>query len=484
MKLQQKIMVLFITLLFIFLTTGNGFKVLAQTKTNEDLTSMALDLLDEQGSRLDEVERKSQMDRINFTGDYRFQAHKIESDNVGDNSLLYTNRLRFNFGSKMTPKLRFKGRLSMYKAWGDSTGVQVFNGQPNSMNIDGTTTRVPNSDILRVERAFFTWDIKDSPFYISIGRRPSTDGPPLHIRQGTPMGGTPMGTLVDFQFDGITIGCRLEDYLDPVRNIFSFLRRDWAYDSGPEPFLPSNTFRLCYGVGYDAGFGNMPNNGLEDTTMAGFDWDIFHNEDMFIQLMYMQAKDVTDAFNGLMVMPLDPVSGQPNNYISRYSPSVNLGNLTMTGLVFSRHDAFVHYFLSWAQMESDPQENAFNPMFGGLFCDYGETPTSQTGNLLYMGARADLDYFGGMMIGLEYNKGSQYWFNFAHGADDILGSKLATRGSVFELYSIFTLNRWANLRLGWQNYDYQYSGSGWHMGTPQSLDSSAKVISFATNIRF
>ncbi len=108
-----------------------------------------------------------------------------------DNSLMYTTRLRLGIDAKVADNVKFTGRLSMYKTWGDSTGVQVFNGQSNSFNIDGNTTGVPNSDILRVERAYFDWtDIGGSDLYLSIGRRPSTGGPPLHLRDGELRGGS------------------------------------------------------------------------------------------------------------------------------------------------------------------------------------------------------------------------------------------------------------------------------------------------------
>ena len=70
---------------------------------------------------------------------------------------MYTSRLRLNLGADVAENVTFDGRLGMYKVWGDSTAVQVFNGQPTSIGVDGTTVGVPNSDILRVERAYFTW---------------------------------------------------------------------------------------------------------------------------------------------------------------------------------------------------------------------------------------------------------------------------------------------------------------------------------------
>src|SRR5260370_27574831 len=118
----------------------------------------------------------------------------------------------------------------MYKAFGDSTGVQVFDGQPTSLNIDGTTAGVPNSDMLRVERAYFTWNhVGGSNLYLSVGRRPSTDGPPLNFRQDEPRGGTPSGALIDFQFDGITVGDHFNDKM---------------------------VWRAWHGLGCPSGFGN------------------------------------------------------------------------------------------------------------------------------------------------------------------------------------------------------------------------------------
>ena len=62
-----------------------------------------------------------------------------------DTGGLFTNRLRLKFDAKVSDNVSFTGRLSMYKVFGDSTGVQVFNGQPNTLNSDGSTVGVPNS---------------------------------------------------------------------------------------------------------------------------------------------------------------------------------------------------------------------------------------------------------------------------------------------------------------------------------------------------
>ena len=221
--------------------------------------------------------------------------------------------MRLNLDSKINDDLSVSARLSMYRGWGDSTGVQVFDGQPTSMNIDGTTAGVPNGDMLRVERAYFTWNhVGGSKLYLSIGRRPSTEGPPLNFRQDEPRGGTQSGALIDYQFDGITSGYHFSDKM---------------------------VLRVCYGVGYQSGFGNgnilkSPADRLKDTHLIGANLDLYNTEKTLIQATFAHAYDVTDGFNGLLVLPVNPLTGDPVNapVVMRYTPSANLGAINLFGV--------------------------------------------------------------------------------------------------------------------------------------------------------
>ena len=152
---------------------------------------------------------------------------------AANNNAMFTNRLRLNFDTKVSDNVVVAARLTMYKVFGNSTGVQVFDGQPTTLYSDGTTVSVPGSDIVHVERAYFTWNhIADSNFYLSVGRRPSTDGPPLNYSSDEPRGGTPSGTLIDYQFDGATLGYHIGEKM---------------------------TLRACWGVGFTEGYGNGQN---------------------------------------------------------------------------------------------------------------------------------------------------------------------------------------------------------------------------------
>ncbi len=371
-----------------------------------------------------------------------------------DNDILYTNRLRLQMDAKVSDSVDFSGRLSMYKVWGDSTGVQIFNGSPTSINIDGTTASVPNSDILRVERAYFTW--RGPKFYLSIGRRPSTGGVPLNFRNDEPRGGSPLGTLVNFQFDGATFGWHISD---------------------------TSTFRICYGVGFESGWGNaenlkQPADRIKDASFLGLNWDIVNTEDLFIQTTIMRAFDVTDGFAGLVVLPVDPVTGQdvPAPVVLRYTPSATLGDISWASLVAVAHPGAFDVFASLSYMESDPTD--VTTPFGGLFSDPFQTPEKQDGYMYYLGARYNFAN-NKTKIGLEYNYGSEYWFNMAVAEDSLFAPKTSVRGDVWELYLTHRITKNFILKLDYMKYNFDYSGSGWHMGAPQDLDSTP-ILGFAS----
>jgi hypothetical protein len=354
-----------------------------------------------------------------------------------DNGILYTNRVRLKFDAQISENVSFTGRLSMYKVFGDSTGVQVFNGQPTSLNMDGTTAGVPNSDQVRVDRAYFSWNkIGGSKFYLSIGRRPSTEGPPMNYRQDELRAGTPSAALIDYQFDGVTFG----------------------YNASEKTIL-----RLCYGLGYESGFGNgdllkMPQDRLKDVHFLGGNFD---------------------GFNGLMVLPNNPLTGEAVGapIVMRYTPSANLGDINLFGGNLTRRAQAFDLYLSGNISATRP--NGLTTPFGGLLSDPFETPKNRTGYMVLAGVRYNFANDGRTKLGFEFNKGSQYWFNFAQAADDIIAPKTDTRGNVYETYLTHRISDHFLLKADFIKYAYQFSGSGWHVGAPKRLDSTP-ILGFPT----
>jgi hypothetical protein len=372
-----------------------------------------------------------------------------------DNSILYTSRLRLEMNAAVSKDITFAGRLGMYKVWGDSTGVQVFDGSPTTIGWDGSTVGVPNSDILRVERAYFTLsNLGGTPTYLSIGRRPSTGGVPLNFRNDEPRGGTPLGTLIDYQFDGITFGWHINE---------------------------DSTARLCYGVGFESGWGNGeildPSSKLKDAQFLGVNWDIFDTPDMFVQATVARAFDVTDGFNGLVVLPTDPLTGNDVGapIIMRYSPTETIGDIDLASVVLTRHDGPLDWFVTGSYMRSNPT-SATTP-FGGMFADPFQQPEKQSGTMYYLGGRYTFPNQA-TKLGLEYNAGSEYWFNFALAEDDIIAPKTSTRGNVIEAYLTHRISDHFVIKLGYLRYQFDYSGSGWLLGAPKNLQAGIPLLGF------
>jgi DNA-binding protein YbaB len=374
-----------------------------------------------------------------------------------DDDLLRTSRMRLEMKADVDDNVNFYGRLAMYKVWGDSTGVQVFDGQPTAINWDGTQSTYPNSDdSIHVDRAYFTWSrIGGTGGFLSIGRRPSTGGVPINYRNDEPRGGTPMGSLFNYQFDGITAGWHLNDY---------------------------STLRLCYGVGFESGWGNdsalkPAADRIDDAYFYGLVWDIWDTPSMYIHAIAARAEDITDGFPATTIMPFDPITGDELPPVAmRYEPSGTIGNIDLAGFVITRRDGPLDYFLSYGWVQTDPTD--FYSPFGGLMSDPFQQPESESGNMYYAGARWNFSN-NATRIGLEYNHGSKYWFNFALAEDDMVAPKTSTRGDVWEAYLTHRIRDHFIFKLSYIDYSYDYSGSGWLLGAPKNLDNTP-VLGYPT----
>lgn len=407
-----------------------------------------------------------------------------------NNDIMYTTRMRLGMKADVAKNMKFAGRLSMYKNWGDSTGSKVFDSW-NAFTMDGTNGGNTSGDWLRVERAYFDWNnIGGSNFYLSIGRRPSTYGPPNQFRENELRGGTPTGHMVHFNFDGITAGYKL----------------------GEVTGVEGQVVRFCYGQGFESEWGNgtMFNDditsNLDDTHLGGFNIDVFNDGQTFVQATLFRAQDVVDGFKGTIAFPTQyaqlfaptlyaDIQKFPTfNFETRYTPTTVIGNINLAALGFSRvEDNGFTWFgsLGWTQL--DPNGEA--GMFGGMGTDavYEATLSADGSEVFMVPVRAENDdsqdgygVYVGVQIpapmgkfGIEYNYGSEYWTPFTQAQDDLLGSKLATRGHVAEAYYIFEINRNAFIKVGGLYYDYEYTGSGSPVGKPQKIEDIEAGTAFS-----
>ena len=395
-----------------------------------------------------------------------------------NNDIFYTTRLRLNLKAKVWDNVSFAGRLSMYKNWGDSTGVQVFDSW-RSFTMDGTNSGNTSGDWLRVERAYFDWkNIGGSNTYLSIGRRPSTYGPPTQYRENEKRGGTPSGHLVNFNFDGATLGYKL----------------------GEITGIEGQVIRFCYGQGFESQWGNGEMFGdivTKDTHLGGFNIDAINDGNHFLQLTLFGAKDINDGFKGTMAFPTQlagifaPTMYQDMqkfsnfNFQTRVQPSGVIGDMYLGGIGYAyESDEDFKAFASFGWTRAEGNGNA--GMFGGMLSDavFEAQLNADGSEIIMMPSAADDDdtkdgygIYVGIQIpapygkfGLEYNYGSKYWTPFTQAQDDPIGSKLATRGHVAEAYYMFDINPRMLIKLAGLYYDYEYTGSGTPVGAPQKVD--------------
>ena len=394
-----------------------------------------------------------------------------------DNDIILTNRLRLEMKAKISDNLTFGGRLAMYKVFGDSSGVKFNTGTFGDITLDGNTSSLPHGDMIHLERAYFNYKTQMGPVPVSIslGRRPATEGGPMEYRNNSMVGGSPLATIINWQFDGASLSFGLEDATG----------------------IPGAAFKFCYGVGFESDWGNSysltPAADVDDATFGGFIVTLFDDDNTSAVLNYAHAWDITDGFVGTMLMPFIPFEEADGTYsftmnrggyISRMQATTNIGDFDMLSLLFRTNtaDLFadIDFFLapSWSHTEpSAVSRNAFYKLLGqGLLSSNGNLE-SQDGYSIYAGAVVNLPTGG--RLGIEYNWGSEYWMNMTGAEDSLIGSKLSARGQVFEgYYTQPIVGDNFFLTLGGQYYDYEYTGSGNPLGAPVKISDVNAFDSF------
>jgi len=373
------------------------------------------------------------------------------------NETLYTSKFSLDLHAKATQDVTVNVKLGMYKTFGTQSDASTMNGYfaDRVGTFDGTLSHVPSSSLLNVDRAYATWsNIGDEPLWFSIGRRPSTDGAPSNLRQNNPRpgnGGTP-ALLVDYAFDGMTVG-----YAPDIE------------------MLPGFYSKICYGRGFESGL-KTSSNSIKDTDMLGLAVIPVDTDPLRVWMQWNRGFNIFDF------------PEMNNTIFGNTAPSTNLGSIDWYGIgAMSTLKAVgpgtLNIFADAAMSITNPNNNvSSNAMFQGLLTGSPfnpEVPSDKTGYGAMAGVRYDLP--SRTKLGFEFNYGSKNWIPFSPAADDMWTAKVGTRGNVYEGYVIQELDlkpissylSTTFFKVGYQYYDFKYTGSNNWVGAPIKISDLA-----------
>lgn len=435
--------------------------------------------------RLDDVERHSALQRLEWSGDYRtslarYWYHGASPDSNpyapptiidGRTDEQWLHRARLMIKAQPSANFRFRGRVSVFKRYGTNTTT------PSPQ--DFSQGRVPSDTSLRMDRFWLDWFITPR-IALSFGRISYSDGSPAELRENLEKPDATWGlSMVDGEYETVDLTAQLSSNI-LIRGFYAswaFPRNDDLFSSSL--FLDSDVRNLRI-IGGNADF-SLPSAKLFAQLGAYFvpkfrPFAIPLPNPAYYQNPDPNPTNAPPPLDGSLVFP----SSLPDSLGS-------YGNLSL--FLMARDLAGLDLFASVALGFLDPNGEAIKyrgfapdgseqPILTLAGADQGlwefdaqGNPTFRSGEadkltrFLYLGARYKLPVGGtyAPKLGLEYNYGSRYMISFAQ-STDLLTNKLATRGSAWEAYLIQPITDRTFLRLDWQFIDAEYTS-----GTPGNL---------------
>jgi hypothetical protein len=330
---------------------------------------------------------------------------------------------------------------------------------------DANRAHIPGDTNLKLDRAYVDW-IPDLPIPLAftLGRQPSSEGPGNEFKENKLRQSTYPALIFDGESDGIVTTLGLERYTG----------------------LKSAAARFYYAKGFQSSdnytvfLDQMPQD-LSDTNVYGFffETEVPTLQDSLFVLSYVRGNEFPDMFENSATL----------GDMDLYGAHFQVGNVMNFGL---------DLFCSLGMNVTHPNGTIFsmtvpNPLggqdlsipMGGLFInDEGDTE-SQTGYAVYAGVRYTLpmEALNQAKIGFEYNHGSDYWFSYTWGSSELY-NKLATRGDVFDFYYLQPFNDNLFMRTGYTMVNYDYTGSGMHLGKPMESEAELRNFYVTLDVRF
>lgn len=430
--------------------------------------------------RISLVEELSFQDKIRLGLGFKTRVDNFKSEMASGNdysdNAIFSTKAHINMDATISDNLKFSGRATMYKYWGDST-----RRAPEMADI--SQARVPGDSGLYMERAYVDWLLggDDVQWVLSMGRLPGTDGPSYQFMEGAPRISNYSASLIDTAIDGGILTANM----DAVTGI------------------PNTALRAVYGKPYqedDADTMSTNYTGVKSDNQL----DDYHTYGIVGEISIPGISDSLAAINFLWGkdMIASPLLGSENG-------NVNVGDFQMIGAfvelpnVVEGLDLFAHAnytnlkpntgiyekeaaagvnyhlglnkgsLLEQTELLAAAQMGSADAMIAlqALQDDIKNDTEERDGHNFWLGMRYTMPFNLAPKIGLEWNYGSKYWWSGTSGSYHPT-NKLATRGHAYEAYVLFPVNEYANVRVGYIHQDYEYTTG--HLGEPIKIDDLKK----------
>lgn len=431
-------------------------------------------------------------DNLKWDVDFRTQGDNIQYKHAdgskSENNALLTNRLWLGAKYKADDNSSFFGKLSYNKAFGDTANHSQSNTNPGYANFDWVTNENATDNTLKVKEAYWLYNQEklfgaNIPWGASVGRRPSTDGLPINIRNDQ-TANSPLSHVVDVEFDGFSI----------------------KFDTQALTGLTGSWFKICGGRGltnakprfqFDGTDYSNDDNKNENIDMLGFIAVPYDDGQYSVHLNYAKAWNLI-GYDGNDISNTSPFMTAYGTYINNPTnqnaaalqmsmPAFNdVGDMDFATILLKTEgigNGISDYldnsiaFASFAVSKTNPNSLG---MLG--------SPDSETGTSVWLGINAPCPILpDSAKIGFEWNQGSKYWRSMTYGEDTYAGSKIATRGQAWEVYRTQKLTEALSFGLSYVLMQYDYTGSNSFFGaegTPIAISQAGnKAVEEAQDVR-
>ncbi len=448
------------------------------TETKKEVASAGKlnETLEDLQDQIDGLNKKTNGNNLKFGVDLRTSVdnihYKMADGSTQKNDALLTNRLWLNMSYAATKNLSFVGQLAYNKTFGERATSVTANSAMEGF--DWVTNESAYNDELRVRSAYFFYSDDefmglDMPWTASIGRRPSTEGHLINLRDDL-TASSPLAHTINVEFDGASAKFGTEELIG----------------------LDGSYFKLCLGRGMSEAeprFASTPYSGdgsakTNDVDMAGIIIVPYDDKQYSTGFQYTYANNLIDQ-------------------TSQIDPSMKtvggLHTATAFAMVNGIGDGINDFldetiiFVSGAMSKTDPYKGTDINTLSGQREMLGSTE-SKTGYSYWIGTQFPSLISDEGRWGVEFNHGSNYWRPITYGEDTLIGSKIAARGDAYEVYFTEPLvDDILTFQLRYTYIDYDYSGSngffGSTTGTPMSMSEAigagagSMVVDKAQDIR-